>query len=116
MNGVIGDLLPLAVGIAISPVPVIAVILMLLAPRAGGASLGYLLGWVVGIVVAVSVVTVIVGGVAQSDTDDGPSTTTAIVILLLGVGVLVLAVRQWRGRPKPGGTGSCRRGWAPSTR
>ena len=60
------------------------------------------IGWVAGIVVAVSVVTVIVGGVAQSDTDDGPSTTTAIVILLLGVGVLVLAVRQWRGRPKPG--------------
>jgi hypothetical protein len=43
---VIGDLLPLAVGVAVSPVPIIAVILMLLAPRAGGASLGFLAGWV----------------------------------------------------------------------
>jgi hypothetical protein len=40
VNGVIGDLLPLAVGIAISPVPIIAVTLMLLAPRAGEASVG----------------------------------------------------------------------------
>ena len=34
MGGVIGDLLPTALGVAISPVPIIAVILMLLAPRA----------------------------------------------------------------------------------
>jgi hypothetical protein len=40
VNRVIGDLLPLAVGIAISPVPIIAVTLMLLAPRAGEASVG----------------------------------------------------------------------------
>ena len=34
MGSVIGEILPLAVGIAISPVPLIAVILMLLSPRA----------------------------------------------------------------------------------
>ena len=48
MGGVIGDLLPTALGVAISPVPIIAVILMLLAPRAKAASVGFLLGWVSG--------------------------------------------------------------------
>jgi hypothetical protein len=33
-GSVIGDILPLAMGIAISPIPIIAVILMLLSPRA----------------------------------------------------------------------------------
>lgn len=50
MNGVIGEILPLALGVAISPIPVIAAILMLLSPKAKGASAGLLLGWVVGIV------------------------------------------------------------------
>lgn len=102
MNGVIGDLLPLAVGIAISPVPIIAVILMLLAPRAGGASVGYLLGWVAGIVLITTVTALVLGAAADTDDDSGPSTVTAVVILLLGIGLLVLAYGQWRARPKPG--------------
>jgi uncharacterized membrane protein YhaH (DUF805 family) len=106
MNGVIGDLLPLAVGIAISPVPIIAVILMLLAPRAGGASAGYLLGWIVGIVLATSVFTLIVGATAESGEGTGPSTATAIILLLLGIGALALAYGQWRARPKPGAHGA----------
>src|SRR3954452_16607244 len=52
---VLGDLLPLAVGVAISPVPIIAVILMLLAPKAGRASTGFLIMWVVGIAAATTV-------------------------------------------------------------
>lgn len=55
MGTVLGELLPLAVGVAVSPVPIIAVILMLLAPRAGGTGQGFLLGWVAGIVAAVVV-------------------------------------------------------------
>ena len=45
MGGVIGEVLPLAVGVAISPLPIITVVLMLLAPHAGGASAGLLAGW-----------------------------------------------------------------------
>jgi predicted histidine transporter YuiF (NhaC family) len=51
MGSVIGELLPLAVG-AVSPVPIIATILMLLAPKAGGTSACFLAGWVVGIAAA----------------------------------------------------------------
>ena len=44
MGSVIGEILPLAVGIAISPIPIIAVILMLLSPHAKGASVGFMIG------------------------------------------------------------------------
>lgn len=44
MGSVLGEMLPLAVGVAISPIPIIAVILMLLSKRAGGASAGFGVG------------------------------------------------------------------------
>ena len=48
MSFVIGEILPLALGIAISPIPIIAAILMLLSPRARTTSVGFLLGWEIG--------------------------------------------------------------------
>jgi threonine/homoserine/homoserine lactone efflux protein len=98
---VIGDLLPLAVGVAISPVPIIAVILMLLAPRAGGTSAGFLAGWVAGIVV-VTVVVLLIAGAADLGTTSEPSAVASWIMLLLGVLLVLLGVRQWQGRPGPG--------------
>jgi hypothetical protein len=46
VGAVIGDLLPLAVGVAISPMPIVAVILMLLSRQAGKTGTGFLIGWV----------------------------------------------------------------------
>ena len=45
----IGDLLPLALGIAISPIPIIAVILMLFSQRARANSAMFFLGWIIGV-------------------------------------------------------------------
>jgi hypothetical protein len=101
MGGILGELLPLALGVAISPVPIIAVILMLIAPRAGSTSLGFLIGWLAGIVVSV-VVFLLLAGLLGDGTQDGPSTAVSGIKLVLGVLFLVLAVGQWRGRPKPG--------------
>lgn len=101
MNGVIGDILPLALGIAISPIPIIAAILMLLSPKAKGTSVGFLLGWVAGIVVAVVLFTLLASVIPQNDS--GASKPVAGVIkLVLGVLLLLLALRQWRSRPKAG--------------
>jgi threonine/homoserine/homoserine lactone efflux protein len=101
VNGVIGDLLPLAVAVAISPVPIIAVILMLLSPRAGGTSVGFLVGWVVGVVLGMTVLLLVAEAVGF-DTSDGPSTTSSWIKLVLGVLLLLLGVRQWRSRPAKG--------------
>lgn len=100
-GSIIGELLPYAVGVAISPIPIIAIILMLLAPKAGATSIGFLAGWLAGIVVALAVVTAIatqttIGG------SDGSTSSAGTVKLVLGILLIVAAGRQWRGRPKPG--------------
>jgi threonine/homoserine/homoserine lactone efflux protein len=101
MGQVIGDLLPLAVGVAISPVPIIAVILMLLAPKAGGTSVGFLAGWVVGIV-ATTTVFLLLAGTLDLGGGSEPSAAASWVKLVLGGLLLLLALQQWRSRPAPG--------------
>lgn len=101
MGQVIGDLLPLALGVAISPVPIIAVILMLLAPEAGGTSAGFLVGWVLGIVVA-TVVFVAIASATGLQAGGEPSATSSWIKIVLGVILMGLAVKQWRGRPEEG--------------
>ena len=50
-GAVLGDVLPLAVAVLISPIPIIAAILMLLSPNAGATSVGFMLGWLGGILI-----------------------------------------------------------------
>lgn len=102
MGPVIGDLLPLAVGVAISPVPIIAAILMLLGKRAGSTGIGFTLGWLAGIVIATTVF-VFLGG-AAGDSDGSPSTASSWIKLVLGVLLLVVGVHQWQSRTDDHGT------------
>jgi threonine/homoserine/homoserine lactone efflux protein len=104
VNGVVGDLLPLAVGVAISPVPIIAAILMLLSSRAGATSGGFLLGWVAGIVAATTLFLILTSG-AGTDDAGGPSTTVSWLKIVLGGVLVLLALRTWRGRPHTGEAG-----------
>jgi threonine/homoserine/homoserine lactone efflux protein len=101
VGSVIGEILPLAVGIAISPVPIIAVILMLLSPRAKATSVGFLLGWLVGIIVAIVLFTLLSSVLSQRDDSDS-SPVTAVIKIILGALLLLLAAKQWRGRPAEG--------------
>lgn len=98
MGAVIGDILPLAVGIMISPIPIIAAILMLLSPKAKSTSVGFLLGWVLGIVVALVVFTVLASVITPGD-PDAPQPVAGVIKLLLGALMLFMAVKQWRSRP-----------------
>lgn len=101
MGAVIGDILPLALGVAISPIPIIAAILMLLSPKARVTSVGFLLGWVAGIVIAVTVFTLLSSVLPGGDANDS-NPVTGVIHLLLGVLLVLLALRQWRRRPKAG--------------
>ncbi|MFE6965078.1 GAP family protein [Agromyces sp. NPDC057679] len=101
MGPVIGDILPLALGVAISPIPIIAAILMLLSPKAKGTSVGFLLGWVFGIIVAVVLFTLLASIIPESD-PDASKPISGVIKILLGLGLLFLALKQWRSRPAPG--------------
>lgn len=102
MGAVIGEILPLALGVAISPIPIIAAILMLLSPKARVTSVGFLLGWVIGIAVAVTVFT-LVSAVLPEDDADTAKPIQGTIQLVLGALLLLMAARQWRSRPRPGG-------------
>lgn len=101
MGAVIGELLPLALGVAISPIPIIAVILMLLSPRARVTALGFMVGWFVGIVLVVAVFTLLSSVLPEQDTD-ASRPIRGVIQLVIGAGLLLLALRQWRGRSEKG--------------
>ena len=99
MGSVIGEILPLAVGVALSVTAVIAVILILFTPKAKTNSVAFVFGWVLGLTVAGGIV-LIAGGFASDDS--GESTASGVVKLGLGLLLLLLALRNWRSRPRAG--------------
>jgi hypothetical protein len=103
MRAVIGEILPLSVGIAIGPLAIIAAVLMLLSPQARSTSLGFLAGWVIGITVAVVSFTLLSLMLPEQDSGSS-SSVVGVVKLILGGLLLLLAVLQWRGRPAEGET------------
>ena len=98
MGQAIGEMLPAAIGVAISPIPIIAVVLMLVSPRGRVNGPAYLVGQITGVAVAGAIVLLVAGAVGGDDGDMSGSRTW--LPLVLGVAVLVLAAKQWRGRPR----------------
>ncbi|MFI5896294.1 GAP family protein [Actinoplanes sp. NPDC051513] len=108
MGEAIGQSLPTAIGAALSPVPIIAVILMLTTPRARTNGPAFVLGWLVGLA-AVGTVVLLLAGPASSGDDGGKPAWAGWVALILGVLLLLIAVRQFRRRRRGRGGGSLRR-------
>jgi hypothetical protein len=103
-GGALGDLLPLAIGIAISPIPIIACILMLFSPRAKANGPAFLVGWIAGVTVATTLVYLLSGATSATDSTSTGPTAGDVVIMLLGIGAIALGMRQWTTRPRPGET------------
>jgi threonine/homoserine/homoserine lactone efflux protein len=97
----ISEVLPFAIGVAISPIPIIAVILMLFSNRARVNGPVFLLGWVIGLSVVVAVVYGIAHA-ANAATDSTASDTVSWVKVVLGVVLINAGRRQYAKRPKPG--------------
>lgn len=96
LGAVLGQTLPLAVGVALSPMPIIAVILVLLSARARSNGLGFLIGWCGGVVIVVTGMT-LVSGIAHHGTRT-PPTWVDWVKIALGALLLVRGVLRWRSR------------------
>lgn len=97
----ISAILTFAIGVAISPVPIIAVILMLFSDRAKVNGPAFLVGWVLSLAAVSTVIYVLAhdGNVATSST---AADSVSWGKIALGVGLLALARRNWRKRPAPG--------------
>jgi hypothetical protein len=97
----VAEVLTYAVAVAISPVPIIAVILMLFSAKAKVNGPMFLAGWVV----AAGVVSAVAYSLADAG-DAATDSSTADVIswghIVIGAFFLVVAARQWSSRPAPG--------------
>jgi Kef-type K+ transport system membrane component KefB len=98
MGEAIGQVLPFAVGVALSPVPIIAVILMLVTPRARANGPAFVVGWLVGLAL-VGVIVLAIASPADASEGGEPATWVDVLKLVLGLLLVLIALAQWRGRP-----------------
>jgi threonine/homoserine/homoserine lactone efflux protein len=101
MGNAIGQILPLAIGVALSPIPIIAIVLMLGTPRARSNGPAFAAGWVAGLTIVGTVVLVLASGNATQDSG-APATWASVLKLVFGVLLLLFAARIWHRRPAPG--------------
>ena len=94
----IGEGMTFAIGVAISPVPIIAVILMLFSGRAKVNGPMFLAGWVVALAV-VSGVAYVISDAGNVSTDSAAADGVSWAQIVFGVLFLLLAGRS---RPAPG--------------
>jgi hypothetical protein len=101
VDEVIGELLTLAVVAALSPVPIIAVILILLSERARHNGIAFAIGWVAGIAGAMGIL-IAIASTQDLATETDPSRTASWIKVSLGAVLLLAAATGWRSRPAPG--------------
>jgi threonine/homoserine/homoserine lactone efflux protein len=94
----LGAVLPLAAGVALSPIPIIAVVLVLSTPSGRPNGVAFLVGWIVGLGGVGALVLLLSGEAGVGDT---ATTGIGVAELVLGLALLGLAVRQWRRRNAP---------------
>jgi hypothetical protein len=101
MGKAIGGSLPLAVGIVLSPLPIIAVVLMLTSRKAKVNGPAFIAGWLIGLGMVGGIVLALAGPSGLSGSGS-PAAWVGWVKITLGILLLVLAVRQFRSRPHGG--------------
>jgi hypothetical protein len=98
MGKAIGGSLPLAVGIALSPIPIIAVVLMLTSHRAKVNGPAFVAGWLLGLGI-VGAIVLSLAGPAGASKSGSPAAWVSWIKIVLGVLLLLVAARQFRSRP-----------------
>jgi hypothetical protein len=101
MGSAIAGTLPFAVGVAISPIPIIGVILILFSRRARTNGPAFVAGWLLALL-AIGGVTLFVADGGNVDMDKSASDASDTLKTVLGIVLLLLAHRQWRKRPQAG--------------
>ncbi|HXY28032.1 MAG TPA: GAP family protein [Acidimicrobiales bacterium] len=101
MSEALRESIPMAVVIAIFPVPIIAVVLLLTTKRARLIAPLFVTGWVVGLG-AVGAIILAVADAADASESGSPATWVAAIKLAIAVALLVIGWRQYQSRPRAG--------------
>jgi hypothetical protein len=96
MLDAIGHVLPIALAVAISSVPIMATILILLSPKRGRSALPFLIGWVLGIAAVVWACTLFAQLIPTARSSRRPETAIGIAEILVGLTLVVVGIIAWR--------------------
>jgi threonine/homoserine/homoserine lactone efflux protein len=96
----IGAMLPAALAIALSPFPVIAIVLILASPHGRRNGPLFAVSWVAGLAVVATLIVVVFSG--ADDPDSTSATIADWLRVVAGAGLIVVGVRKWSARPRAG--------------
>lgn len=98
MGHAVGDVLGLAAAVAVSPLPIVAIILLLATPKGRLNGILFTAGWILGLAL-LGAIMLAVGGSGGASTHKQPATWVGALKLALGALLALLAARLWRRRP-----------------
>ena len=105
MRQVIGEVLPFAVIVMVSPFNIVAAILLLFSKKPVLNASCYLGGFIVGLTAVVAGLTALASAI-QLDSGSSRSRWASGLLIAVGVWLIVAAVRKFRGRNRPDDDGS----------
>jgi hypothetical protein len=103
MGTAIGEILPLAVALACGPLPIIALVLILVSADAKSTGVGFVIGRLAGLagIVAVTLVIFAFIGDPSFGHRSHPAPAVSIARIVIGVVLIGLGVRGWLNRNEP---------------
>ncbi len=99
MESITAQLIPLATGVVISPIPLVAIIAILLSTRAKANAFAYTASIVLA-AAAITAATALSTTGVESKSSGSAHTVQTVFAVVFTVGFLALAYSSWRGRPK----------------
>ena len=94
----IGTVLPLAIVVGLSPLPIMPVVLLLMTPRARTNSTAFLTAWVVALTALVVLAALLADGTDPAPSEEG----VGWISLVTGLVFLIMAGFKWLRRPAAG--------------
>jgi hypothetical protein len=101
VGAAIGGVLPLAVGVAVSPIPIVAVVLLLTTRRARVNGPLFIIGWLAGLAI-IGAIALSIAGPADASSSGAPATWVSWLKVVIGVALILVAALQFRLRPREG--------------
>jgi hypothetical protein len=93
----IADVVPFALATAVSPLPLLALLVVLLTPRAVPNGLAFTVGWAAALLAVATVTVAVLGADAGFD---GSGAVVRALEVVVGAGLVALAAWQWARRPR----------------
>ena len=91
----VGLIIPIAIAVAVSSVPIVTMLVILLSSNRSRSALPVLLGWVGGILLVVSVCALLAQAVPTPRSSRRPDTVIGVLEILVGAALIVLGLISW---------------------